>query len=177
MNMQNKRTPFVLITTILTIIAAGAAASAQSITNQAVNAVDQKFVTQAANANYDEIAESRAQLAHTNDPSVRLYAQTMIRDHTNANVQLQAQAQRLGLSFPSGPSATPQTMSGRAYMQQQVTDHQQTIALFKGEESNGGDQSLKTYAGTMLPILYNHLAMAQQYVQTGRVTPRSTPTP
>jgi putative membrane protein len=159
--------------------------------NMSPNGVDQKFITEAIQANDQEINQARAELKATNDPSVRLFAQTMIRDHTESNAQLAGAAKALGLdaSSPhvvqgqnSQPAAAPgnggaMAMPARAYMTQEVTDHQNAIGLYQGEASNGSAQTLKTYAADTLPILNQHLAMAQQYLSTGSVTPEPTGSP
>jgi len=168
------------------------------------NAADQSFVQQAIKANDQEIDEAQAELKSTNDPSVRLFAQRMINDHTAANAQIAAVAKNFNMQYPSShivndqgggaqnqmnasqtlgsppPAAmkpdTAAAMSPRDYMQKEVQDHQQAIALFENEAKNGSPQ-FKTLAGTMLPELRAHLAMAHQYTNTGRITPVETPTP
>ncbi|MBV8529993.1 MAG: DUF4142 domain-containing protein [Candidatus Eremiobacteraeota bacterium] len=165
------------------------------------NSADQQFVTQALKGGGQEVDQANAQLQASSSPSVKLFAQTMIRDHTQANGQIAALAQNLGLHYPKshiqtspdiGTNAAPPAMgspppavtnpkpvaamSDQAYMQQEVQDHQQTIALFENEVKNGSSQG-KALAAQMLPTLKAHLAMAQQYMNTGRVSPEVTPTP
>jgi len=158
--------------------------------NTGPNEVDQKFVTQAVHSNDEEIDQARAELRSSQDPSVRLFAQTMIRDHTLANSQLGAAAKGVNLQFSSthiseedsasSPAASGQNMaamSPKMYMTQEVKDHQTNIALYQAEARNGNSESVKTYAAQTLPVLNAHLAMAQQYLATGHVTPEQTPNP
>jgi putative membrane protein len=49
----------------------------------------------------------------------------------------------------------------QAYAQEEVTDHQQDIALFRKEAQSGQDPALKNFAQKTLPILQQHLQMAQ----------------
>lgn len=170
---------------------AGTASAQSATTTQEANAADQQFVTDAINGGNQEIEQAQAQLRSA-DPSVRLYAQTIIRDHTAANSQIIAEAKALGLTYPDsrvqvsepGETGTPPpatgtsmpAMSPTAYMQQEVADHQKTIGLFKGEAANGS-QRMRTVAAQSLPILQSHLAMAEQYLRTGHVSPEQTPTP
>lgn len=148
-----------------------APAPAQQADTDQANAADQQFVTQAIAGGNEEIAQARAELQSTSDSSVKIFAQTMIRDHTKANTQIIAQAQAMGLKAPdssfSGQSASP--MPAAAYMRSEVADHEKTIALFKGEERNGSRQ-MATVAAAITPVLDNHLAMAQQYVRTGQIS-------
>ncbi len=146
---------------------------------QQANTADQQFVTQAIDGGNEEIQQARAQLAHTSNPSVRIFAQTMVRDHSQANAEIVAVARTMGLKYPNTPppaNQLPRALPDATYMQNEVRDHQQTIALFKGEETNGSRQ-MATVAGHIRPILDNHLAMAQQFVRTGRVSPEPSPSP
>lgn len=157
--------------------------------------VDQQFVTAAVHANDAEIDQAQAELNAMSDPAVRTYAQRIIDDHSSANSQLAAIAKSLNLSFPSShiaesssdSTATPppaasrpnpkSPMSPQAYMAEQVSDHQQAIALYENEARNGSSASLRTYAAETLPTLKAHLTMAQQYVTSGNISPVATPTP
>ncbi|HEY3676245.1 MAG TPA: DUF4142 domain-containing protein [Candidatus Tumulicola sp.] len=174
-------------TAITTVLAAALGLLAVPVLaqNTSPNGVDQKFINEAIQANDQEIDQARIELRSTSDASVRLFAQTMIHDHTESNAQLAGAAKALGLDASSPhivqgmntmPSAAPgsggaMAMSAHAYMTQEVTDHQNAIGLYKGEASNGSAQTLKTYAADTLPILNQHLAMAQQYLSSGTITP------
>jgi putative membrane protein len=155
---------------------------------------DQTFVNQAVHANDQEIDQAQAELRVTHDAGVVLFANTMIKDHTAANSQLGAVAKGLNLDVPAshiaqndaGDNPTPPPAAyrsgaapvpARTYMTNEVNDHQQAIALYEGEANNGASEQLRTYAAQTLPTLKAHLAMAQQYVATGHVSPEVTPTP
>lgn len=163
---------------------------------EAPTAVDRQFVTDAIKANDKEIDQAQAELNGTSDANVRLFAQRVITDHTAANSQLAGVAKNLGIPYPQShieadqpatTNASPapaankpvaaQYMQPRDYMQYEVQMHQQAIGLYQGEIKNGGSQQLKSVAATVLPTVQAHLAMAQQYTNTGRITPVETPTP
>ncbi len=150
-------------------------ALAQPANDATTNSADAQFVKQAVASGNKEIAQARAEL-RSSDASVRLYAQTIIRDHTNANTQIIALAKTEGLSYPEASGSAPAMLPPKTYMQDEVRDHQQAIALFKGEAANGSRQ-FKTIAASTVPILENHLAMAQQYLHSGTVSPEATPSP
>lgn len=160
------------------------------------NTVDEQFVKQAIKSGDMEIDQAQAELkSNPGNPSVSLFAHTMIRDHSAANAQIAAVASNLNIPYPqshietatSTSNGTPPpaamgadkatAMPPRSYMQQEVADHQKAIALFESEVKNGGSQQLRTAAAQALPTLKAHLAMAQQYMNTGMVTPEVTPTP
>jgi putative membrane protein len=164
-------------------------------TGQGSNAFDQKFVTMAMHANNTEIDQARAILANHPNASIRLFANTMIRDHTTASSTLAAIAHSLNLSYPnsqvqtgsatgagtpppaSGSTAMMSPASARSYIQLQVKEHQDAILLFQNEARNGGSGQLRTFAAETLPILKAHLAMANQYLASGTISPEATPTP
>lgn len=141
---------------------------------------DQVFVRGAATAGANEIAAAKVAQQKATDPAVRAYAAQMIQDHTDANAQLKAIVGTKGVSVGEAPDvahaalvAKMSAMSGpefdRAYMQQQVVDHEKTVALFDTETRNGVDPDIRSFAGTTLPILQHHLMMAQQWTSTGRM--------
>jgi putative membrane protein len=162
-------------------------------TGLGANAFDTKFVQAAMQADSTEIEQARAELQASNDPSVQLYARTIIKDHTTATSQLAALAQSLNVSYPDmhvqantpdtmgspppGGAAANPSMSATAYFQGQVKAHQEAILLFQNEARNGGSAQLKRFAADELPTLNAHLAMAQQYLSSGTITPEATPTP
>jgi putative membrane protein len=163
-------------------------------TAQGSNGFDQKFVTMAMQSNNTEIDQARAILASRPNAGVRLFATTMIKDHTAASSTLGAIAHSLNLTYPNSHvqtgtsteagtpppasgSAMMSTTSARSYMQLQVKEHNDAIALFQNEARNGGSGQLRTFAADTLPTLKAHLAMAKQYLASGTVSPEATPTP
>ena len=178
-----------LVVAIFALFAApGLAQDSGTAGGHGATGVDQTFVTQLIRANDQEIDQAQAQLnAASSNASITLFAKTMIADHTAANGQVAAIATGLGLSYPKSHIATGSNsptgtkpvaaMSARAYMQAQVAAHQQAITLLEGEIANGSSEQLKTLAGQLLPTVKAHLAMAQQYVTSGTVSPEVTPTP
>jgi putative membrane protein len=150
--------------------------------------VDQAFVTQFVHGNDHEIEQAQAELTTATDPGIILFANTMIKDHTAANGQVAAAARSLGLTYPQshiqtgsqgatspGRSASP--MTPRTYMELQVQEHESVIGLLQGEADNGSSAQLKTIAAQTLPVAKAHLAMAQQFLASGTVSPEVLPTP
>jgi putative membrane protein len=151
--------------------------------------VDQTFVTQFVHGNNHEIEQAQAELTTATDPGIILFANTMIKDHTAANGQVAAAAQSLGLTYPqshittghtkvpNSPGASAAPMTPRSYMELQVQEHQAVIGLLQGEADNGSSAQLKTIAAQILPVAKAHLAMAQQFLASGTVSPEVLPTP
>lgn len=155
------------------------------------NSVDRQFVQQAMLSNAEEIKTADVE-RYSRNSSVRLFARTMIRDHGQSVGQLAAIATQLNLPYPkagvvhvqtqpnsgtNGPHVAANPAPPRTYMQNEVADHQKAIALYENEMRNGSNQQLRSYAGSVLPQLKNHLVMAQQFMTVGRVSPEPKPTP
>jgi putative membrane protein len=96
----------------------------------------------------------------------------MITDHTQANAELQQIAEQANIKLPSQPTgkdaSAAQKLGGlkgaafdQAYAQDELRDHQQDVALFRKEANSGQDPALKAFAQKTLPILQQHLQMAQ----------------
>ena len=141
-------------------------------TGTALPQQDALFVDNAAISNANEIAA--AQLAQANGgPAVRRFATQMMTDHQMAAQKLTALAQAKMLTPPMGPDDAHQGMvasmanvEGRvfdkAYLDAQVADHQAALALFDSEARNGADPDIKAFAAQSLPMMRQHLAMAQR---------------
>ncbi|MGN6369648.1 MAG: DUF4142 domain-containing protein [Phycisphaerae bacterium] len=134
-----------------------------------VSEQDRQFVQQASEGGMYEVKSSQLALQKTQDARVRMIAQHMIHDHTQANQQLKQTAQQDGLSAASQPGDQQQQMIeqlqklngtdfDQQYIQQQTQAHQETIALFQKEASNGQD-ALRSFAAQTLPTLQQHLQM------------------
>ena len=158
-----RRLPLAVIGTVVMI---AVAAHAQN-TNP-----DQSFATQAAAAGIAEVDAAKLALQKSHNAQVRRFAQRMVRDHTKANRKLEALARREKVDLPNEPSAADQEamqrlqgLSGKdfdnVYLQDQLTAHQQAVALFTGESQSGKDMRLKRFATATLPTLREHLKMVQ----------------
>jgi putative membrane protein len=121
-----------------------------------------------------QLAQQRA-----SSPQINSFASRMITDHTQTNDQLQQISQQESIDLPAqaGPqdSADMQRLSSlngtafdEAYAQAQLRGHLQAVALFRQEASSGHDPALKAYADKTLPILRQHLQLAQSLATGGR---------
>ncbi len=131
---------------------------------------DRQFVTGAAAGGTYEIESSQLALQKTQTPRVRMIAEHMIRDHTEANKQLNLIAQQKSIVTPTAPTADQQEMinklnalSGTSfdqeYLTQQKLAHEQTISMFKRESDDGSDMPIKSFAMNTLPTLQEHYRM------------------
>jgi putative membrane protein len=134
---------------------------------------DQDFARKAASGGHLEVELGRMALGKSGNADVRQFAQHMIDDHSKANLQLSELAQREHLQLPraaEGKDAeTIKNLSGvsgadfdRRYMDTMVDDHRQDIADFQRQASQGQNSQLKTFAQSTLPMLNQHLQLAEQ---------------
>lgn len=148
------------------------AAMSTGAASAAVSAADKTFATEAAQGGLAEVEMSRLALQKQTSPQVKQFAQQMVTDHTKANEELMQLAKSERLDLPSQVNAKHksameqlQGMNGTAfdsaYMRDMVQDHQQVVAEFQKQAQSGSDPGLKTFAQKYLPVLQQHLQMAQ----------------
>lgn len=145
----------------------GAAASSPSTSS------DQDFVTKAAQGNSAEVELGKIVVAKSKNPSVKQFAQMMVKDHTAALNELQELAQTKNLNFsddlPGDAKELQTKLSGdsgkqldKDYMDNMVEDHQKDVQEFTDQSQNAKDPEVKQWASKTLPTLQKHLEKAQQ---------------
>jgi putative membrane protein len=144
------------------------------------SSADSTFAEKAAAAGTAEIQAAQLAQQRATSPQAKSFANKMVADHTEANDELQQIAQQENIDLTAAQpspqdSADLQRLSGlngpafdRAYAQAQLSDHQQAVALFRQEADSGHDPALKAFAQKTLPILRQHLQMAQSLAASGR---------
>jgi len=134
---------------------------------------DQEFVTKAAQGNSAEVELGKIVAAKSKDPSVKQFAQMMVKDHTTALNELQELAQTKNLNFnddlPDDAKSLQQKLSSdtekqldKDYMDGMVEDHQKDVQEFTDKSQNAKDPDVKQWASKTLPTLQKHLEKAQQ---------------
>lgn len=147
-----------------------------------------EFARLAIGGGIAEIQASELAISRTTSPTLKQFAGQMIADHGTMDAALQQLAVQDGVAVPSsaGPEHyqarqmlenTPEPQFDQAYLQQQITDHQQAIALYEAEAQQGTDMSFRTFAEQSLPTLRHHLAMAQQLGGMPMTTSMAAPMP
>ena len=156
----------------LTCLAAGLACIGAIPASAALSSTDQTFVQEAASGGMAEVQTAQLAQQRSSSAQVKQFANRMITDHTQANNELQQIAQDENVSLPeklnTKDAAAYNKLSSlngqafdQAYAQGAVTDHQQDITLFRKEAQSGQDPALKSFAQKTLPILQQHLQLAQ----------------
>jgi putative membrane protein len=152
-------------------------ANAPSGSGSQMSAQDRKFAREAAQGGLAEVELGQLATQKGQNAQVKQFGQRMVDDHSKANDQLKSIASKNNIQLPTATDAKDQAlkdklngMSGqqfdRAYIQSMVKDHQKDIAEFQKEASNGSNPDLKNFAAQTVPILQQHLQMAQQAEQT-----------
>jgi putative membrane protein len=158
-----------LVTTCLTVGLLGLMSSRASA---ALSEGDRAFVEKAASGGMSEVQAAQIAQQKSASPQVKQFANRMVTDHTKANGELQQIAQQENFDLPSEPDqhdrSAMQQLSGmtgssfdQSYAQAELRDHQQDIALFQREAKSGQDPALKQFAQKTLPVLRQHLQLAQ----------------
>jgi putative membrane protein len=158
------------------VTAAAVAAPAQGATGRpdtsTVSNQDRAFMAAAAQANIAELSISKNVELRVAEPLDGVAAK-YVSDHTTALAGLRQIAAGLGVSIPSAPSMQQlaeasqiESQSGHslnvAFAQASVIAHEQAIVLFKQEVASGSNWKVKDYASAAMPVLNNHLTMAEQ---------------
>ena len=134
---------------------------------------DQGFINTVDASDQFELSSSQLALQKSRNPAIRRFAQRMVDDHSKTTQQL--------LTIANAKASNPQPMltgpqmgilsglqgaSGRAfdgdYVRGQITNHRDAVQAFQTEIATGTDPDLHTFAEQTLPVIQDHLAMAQR---------------
>ena len=148
------------------IISLAGAAAAQS-------SMDRMFAVKAAQGGMAEVMDSQLALNKSHNSRVRAVASRMVKEHTAANEELKAVAERKAMALPKQTDpmhkrahAKLARLSGtsfdRAYMGAQEKDHAATVKLFQREIALGKDKDLSSFAAKNLPTIQDHTRMIFQ---------------
>ena len=135
--------------------------------------MDQDFIQRAASGGMYEVESSRLALSQQTPGHVTEFAQTMIRDHSQANERLEQLADSKGVELPKEMMPAQMQMIEQLrsaqgdqftqlYEQQQQQAHRDTIALFERCAQQCQDAEVRSYAATTLPTLRQHMRHVQQ---------------
>jgi putative membrane protein len=142
---------------------------------QQMNA-DQHFIKEAAIDNQFEIQTSQFIEKQAQNPQVKQLAQRLIQDHQRAQQQLEQIARGMNMELPTQLEQWQQDKL-QAMQQKhgehlemhytfgQVGDHTTDILKYQYEAEHGQNAQVKQYAEQTIPILQQHLQLAEQTAQ------------
>jgi putative membrane protein len=139
---------------------------------QQPNNTDRLFVRGAAIGGMAEVELGKLAQQEAQNGAVHDFALRMVEDHGKANDRLVGLAKEDGVVVPDALDQKHQATLDqlkrlssaafdRAYIAGQVADHQKTAQLLEYEIGSGQDVELKSFASEILPIVLQHLQMAQ----------------
>ncbi len=136
-------------------------------------AADSSFLKDAAQGGLLEV--KLGQLAETNASSqaVKDFGRRMVTDHGKLGEDVKQVAARENVNLPGDVSMMEKmtydrlskktgTDFDKAYIEDMVKDHKSDIAAFEKEANSGSDSEAKAVAQKALPIIREHLRIAQQ---------------
>jgi putative membrane protein len=145
------------------------------------------YMAMAASSDQFEIQSSQLALQMSQNPAIRQFAQTLITHHQQTSAQLMAAAQSAGLQ-PPPPTLMPQHaqmlqqlqaagpgMFDMAFRDAQIPAHQEALTLHQNYANGGDNAALRQVAAGAVPIIQQHLTMAQSLQVTA--APPTPPPP
>lgn len=146
------------------------------VTNQSkVDSDESTFMKTAALGGMMEVELGKLAQKSAN-PQVKAFAAQMVADHTKANNELKALALKKEILLPAEYPAEEKAhiemmkkMTGTAfdkhYIAMMVSDHDQTVALFKGG-INSQTKEVRDFAKKTLPVIMEHDKKAKEIQAT-----------
>jgi len=149
--------------------------AANSVSNAAssmMTASPESFVKDAAEGGMAEVQMGKLAAANAKDPDVKAFGQMMVTDHSKANDELKALAQKKNYQLPADAGSHKSDIDDltkekgadfdKDYVQQMVDDHETDVKNFQRQADNGTDPDVKAFAAKTLPTLQKHLDRIKQ---------------
>lgn len=166
---------------IAAMLVAAALLPAQSASPAGSNS-DQNFLKTASETNKAEMQLARLAEKKTSNNAVKQFAERMITDHTKLEQETQSVASKESVTLPRGAGAANYheyqelaSKSGsdfdKAYIEFNVKAHEQAISEFQKEASSGANAAIKALASQAVPILKEHLRLAESTAKELGISP------
>jgi len=131
-----------------------------------------QFIIKAAHVNLGEIALGKLAEKKATDPAIKDFGALMVTQHSALEQTLDTLAKDRGISLPTKPSAKQVALNDKLaklsgqrfdnmYIQHMLSGHRAAIAAFENEIENGKNPSYKTYAAQGLPVIQDHIRIAE----------------
>jgi putative membrane protein len=138
---------------------------------------DFKFLENAVRGGMEEVELGQLAQQKASNQGVRDFGQRMVTDHNKANDELRALATQKGATLATQTSHSElstmshlQNESGanfdQAYVKDMVKDHKKDVKEFEKAAKDLTDPDLKAWAQKTLPILQQHLQLAENLEAT-----------
>lgn len=134
----------------------------------------EKFIKETAQNGIAEVNMAKLGTQKAQDPEVKEFAQKLVADHSKLNDEVKELASKKGIALATEVDSKHQQMidhlsslSGaefdKAFAMHMAKGHKKSIANFKKASTNNDDTEVRTFAKNALPILEEHLRMAQKW--------------
>jgi putative membrane protein len=138
-----------------------------------LNTQDKTYLMETAQGALWEVMGGKIAQTHASRSYVRMFGERMIIDHSRQYRDAREVAEDVHVSVPKAPDEVQQRdlmllsqFHGApfdcAYLSTEWADHMADVASTKLEIATGKNQRVKAYAHKYLPILQEHLTMAEQ---------------
>jgi putative membrane protein len=179
--IMNKQMGLRLAAASLSLALCFGAAIAQDTTSD-----DKKFIADASQGSLWEINISKLALQKSGDPNVKMFAETMVKDHAMLIDSMKPLAQKLGAKEPTGPTlaqkasyAEMKMKSGisfdRAYVEKMVKDHHEDLQKFMEEEQKTTNPEVKAAVAKGEKVVRHHMEMIDSIARKGGIDVPATP--
>ena len=139
---------------------------------------DRKFMENAAEGGMREVELGKLAQQKAQNPQVKQLAETIVKDHEEANKKLMTLAQTMGLDLTKAIDQDDikedveefQKLDGakfdKEYVEDMVEDHREDVKEFEKAAQNAKDPQLKSFAAEVAPKLRHHLQLAEAAQQS-----------
>ncbi|MGH7969424.1 MAG: DUF4142 domain-containing protein [Limisphaerales bacterium] len=138
---------------------------------------DYRFIEKAARGGLEEVELGQLAEQKGTDQSVKDFGKRMVTDHTKLNDQLKQLIGQKGAMVPTSMSHHEDSTMGhlenlsgvkfdQTYAKDMVKDHKKDIKEFQNAAKNLQDPELRNWAEHAVPILQEHLNLAQNMETT-----------
>jgi putative membrane protein len=147
--------------------------SADRSTTGVLNSTDKDFVSKAARGGMAEVELGNLAQQRGSTDAIKDFGKKLVNDHTKLNNELKDIAARQSLTLPMDLSSEQRMtidklskLSGaafdREFWKDSVSEHRDDIAEFRKEVDKGENQALKDFAASSIPVLEEHLRIAEK---------------
>lgn len=133
---------------------------------------DRNFVKEAAMADMTQVELGKLATQKGSSDAIKQFGQKMIDDHGKSDNELKKLAGDDKLEVPDSLDAKHKAsvaklakLSGtafdKAYVKEELKDHQQDLNQYQQEATTGADRNVKEFAEKTVPALKQHLSMVK----------------
>jgi putative membrane protein len=157
---------------VFAMVGSSAIAQSQQGAANRLTGTDQTFMNKAAQGGMAEVELGKLAETHASNDAVKNFGKRMVTDHSKVNDQLKNIAAKENVTLPTSLDSKDQAtldrlskLNGadfdRTYIKDMVSDHKTDISEFQRESNRGSDPEVKQFASSTLPILQEHLRLAE----------------